>query len=277
MKQGSADNRSPMIDCHAHVWGPDMPVVSTAWKQPEHVYTAENYLADLDNHGIEYGVIAGASLFGTYNDYVIRTVRKHKRLRGTAIVDPDIDLYTLEAMKADGIVGIRLQWFFKNPLPDMTSDDFQRMCYRLRDLDMHIHLNIEGARLIEVASVLLKTGVNFVIDHFGWHDPEPGLKAPSYQGMLRLLDQKNAWVKLSSGFRHPDEHYPDWVLPTMYAQDLLAHFGPAKLLWGSDSPFIGHEHVASYNMAIERFKLCIPDADTRQAISENGISFYIKD
>jgi predicted TIM-barrel fold metal-dependent hydrolase len=251
-----------------------MPLISTAWKRPDYVYSAENYLADLDAHGVRYGVIAAASLFGTYNDYSIRALRAHQRLRATAIVDADIDLYTLEAMRADGIVGVRLQWFMKNPLPDIAGDEFQRLCYRLRDLGMHIHLNIDGERLVEVGGCVMDTGVRFVIDHFGWHDPKPGLAAPSYQGMLGLLERGNAWVKISSGFRHPDEHYPNWELPTAYAQDLLRRFGTGKLLWGSDAPFVGHEHVASYAMAIERFNKCVPDPATRRAIGENGYRFY---
>lgn len=264
----------PLIDCHAHVWGPGMPFVSTAWKRPNYVYSVENFLADLDAHGVRFGVIAAASLFDTYNDYSIRALRKHKRLRATAIVDPDVDLYTLEAMKADGIVGVRLQWFLRKELPDIGSDDFQRMCYRLRDLDMHIHLNIEGHRLLEVAGKLMDTGVKLAIDHFGWHDPAPRLAAASYQGMLKLLDRGNAWVKISSGFRHPDEHFPDWSLPVEYTQDLLRRFGTEKLLWGSDAPFVGHEHVASYGMAIERLKLCVPDDEVRKRIGENGYRFY---
>ena len=268
-------NDAPLIDCHAHVWGPRMPFVSTAWTRPDYVYSVERFLSDLDAHGIRYGVIAAASLFGTYNDYSIRAVRAHEpRLRATAIVDAGVDLYTLEAMKADGIVGVRLQWFFRNPLPDMAGDDFQRMCYRLRDLGMHIHLNIEGDRLVEVATRLMDTGVNVVIDHFGWHDPALRLAAPSYQGMLRLLERDNAWVKVSSGFRHPNEHTPDWSLPVEYAQDLLRRFGTGKLFWGSDSPFVGHEAVATYAMAVERFELCVPDAVTRREIGENGYRFY---
>lgn len=267
----------PLIDCHAHIWEANMPVVSSAWKQLEGVYTAEQYISDLDEHGVSYGVIAAASLFGTYNDYSIRSLRKYKRLRATVNVDVDIDLFTLEAMKAEGIVGVRLQWFFKNPLPKIDSDDFQRMCCRLRDLDMHLHLNIEGDRLVEVSTLLLATGVKFVIDHFGWHDPKLGLNAPSYKGMLKLLEQNNAWVKLSSGFRHPDDNVSDWTLPIQYAQDLLQRFGAQKLLWGSDSPFIGHERVASYTMAIDRYKLCVPDSATRRAIDENGYKFYFED
>ena len=125
-----------------------------------------------------------------------------------------------------------------------------------------------------MGSQLLDTGVNLLIDHFGWHDPAPRLAAPSYQGMLRMLERDNAWIKLSSGFRHPDDHSMDFSLPAEYAQDLLQRFGPEKLLWGSDAPFVGHEHVASYGLAIERFNKCVPDPAQRLAIGDNGYRFY---
>ena len=53
-------------------------------------------------------------------------------------------------------------------------------------------------------------------------------------------------VKLASDFRRPDRD-----LPAEYTQDLLARFGAEKLLWGSDSPFVGHEHAASYRGVVE--------------------------
>jgi predicted TIM-barrel fold metal-dependent hydrolase len=265
---------APLIDCHAHVWQPGMPFATNAWKKPDYCHTVEQFLGELDAHGVQYGVIAAASLFGNYNHYYIEAVRKYPRLRATAIVGPGIDAKALAVMRSDGIVGVRLQWFFLESLPDMQDNEFLQLCRLLRDLDMHFHLNINGERLVDVATRLLDTGVKLVIDHFGWHDPAPRLAAPSYQGMLRLLERGNLWIKMTSGYRHPDEHHPDWSLPTEYAQDLLRRFGPAKLLWGSDTPFIGHEHVASYGLAIERFNQCVPDAAMRRAIGENGHRFY---
>jgi len=270
----AAESDPPLIDCHAHVWGHGMPFAPNAWKRPDYAYTAEDYLADLDAHGVRHGVIAAASLFGTYNDYYIDAVRRYPRLRTTAIVDPDMAPARLAQMRDQGVVGIRLQWFFRNPLPDLGGAEFRTFCHRLRELDLHIHLNIEGARLVEVGNQIIDTGVKLLIDHFGWHDPAPRLAAPSYQGMLRMLDRGNTWVKLSSGFRHPDEHAPDWSLPVEYAQDLLHRYGPGKLFWGSDIPFVGHEHVGSYAMAVDRFRQCVPDPAVRRAIGDNGYRFY---
>lgn len=246
-----------------------MPFSATAWTRPRYVYTAEQFLADMHSVGISFGVVAAASLFGTYNDYTIRSLRKYRNLRGTAILDPSVDLYTLEALRADGIVGTRLQWFMLDPLPQLSGEDFQRFCRRLRDAGMHVHLNIEGHRMAPVARELASTGVKLVIDHFGWHDPALRLGAPSYQDMLRLMDQGNVWVKLASGFRRPDRD-----LPAEYTQDLLARFGPERLLWGSDSPFVGHEHAATYQSVVADLHHAVPQEATRRALGESAYSFY---
>ena len=55
----------PLVDSHAHIWTKDLPFVDNPRHRPTYEFTVENYLADLDAHGIQYGVLAGASLFGT--------------------------------------------------------------------------------------------------------------------------------------------------------------------------------------------------------------------
>lgn len=261
--------QGPLVDSHAHIWEPDMPYAASAWTRPDYVYTAEQLLADMASVGIRYGVVAAASLFGTYNDYTIRSLRKYSNLRGTAILDPTVDQYTLEALRADGIVGTRLQWFKLDPLPDLAAESFQRFCRRLRDIEMHLHLNIEGFRMPAVARELKSTGVKLVIDHYGWHDPGPRLQAQSYQDMLRLMESGNVWVKLASGFRRPDRD-----LPAEYTQDLLSRFGAGQLLWGSDSPFVGHEHAASYRGVVADLHYAVPDEATRRALGESAYRFY---
>ncbi len=61
----------------------------------------------LDQSGIEFGVIAAASLFGTHSDYTIGALKAHPRLRGTVIVEPTVRFETLRAMRDCGVVGIR--------------------------------------------------------------------------------------------------------------------------------------------------------------------------
>jgi len=262
---------APLVDCHAHVWDASLPLVDDAWIRPDYTYTAEDWLADMDGHGVSYGVIAGASLFGRNHGYTLAALARHARLRGTVIYDPTLDAGALARMRDAGVVGMRLQWFM-TPGEDLAGAEFRRTASTLRDCGMHFHLNIDGARLPEMASAVAATGTKLVIDHFGWHEPALRLSEPSYQAVLQLLENDNVWLKMSSGFRRPD---PD--LPAEYAQDLLRRFGAGKLLWGSDSPFVGHEAANTYGGTIAQFRRWVPDAIERQAIGENAYRFYFGD
>lgn len=269
-----SDASGPLIDCHAHVWGPDMPFAVTAWNRPAYTYSVEHYQADLEAAGIKYGVIAAASLFGTYNDYVIRALRANPNLRATAILDPaQCDFHTIEALRREGIIGARLMWYAKDDLSEMAGDPFRLMCRRLRDFGMHVHVTIEGERLVPLIRELRTTGVPVVIDHFGIHEEEPGLEAATYVDMVRLLDQDDGvFVKISGGFRHRNRG-----LGALYAQDLLTRFGPSRLFWGSDSPFVGHEHEANMDLALQLYREAVPDPATRRAMEEAAFGFYFAD
>ena len=262
---------APLVDCHAHVWDAAVPFAPDAWTRPDYCYTAEDFLADMDARGIGFGVIAGASLFGRNHAYTLEALARHPRLRATLVYDPALDGEELGRLRASGVTGMRLQWF-RMPVDDLATPEFARTAGALGACGMHFQLNIDGERFAEIAPAVAGFGTSLVIDHFGWHDPAARLAEPSYQAMLRLLERPNVWVKLSSGFRRPDAD-----LPGEYAQDLLRRFGPDKLLWGSDAPFVGHEQAIDYAGTVALFRRWVPDADQRRAIGETGYRFYFAD
>ena len=143
-----------------------MPLVANPRHAPTYSFTVEQLIATMDAHGVAFGVIAAASPWGDYNDYTIAALRAHPRLRGTVILAPTVERYTLEAMKRDGVVGVRLP-FISNPLPDITSFDYRRFLRRLADLDWHVHLHVEGERLPPLIDAIEASGVKLVIDHLG--------------------------------------------------------------------------------------------------------------
>ncbi|GAY24582.1 amidohydrolase family protein [Sphingobium fuliginis] len=256
------------VDTHAHIWGPAMPFWSRAWKRPDYAYTVETYLDTLDASGVDFAVIAAASLFGTYNDYVIRALRQHRRLRGTVIVDPEIGMYDLECMRRDGVVGVRLQ-LFHTDLPDFAADGYNRLFHRLRDMDMHVHVNVEAHRLPSVLDGLRPSGVKVVIDHFGWPDAEKGLDCPGFQAAVRACQDGMAWVKLSGGFRRPDQD-----IARLFAQAYVERVGTERLFWGSDAPFVGAEGTVTHRQTLDQLGYWLPDAAVRAAIHRSAHDFY---
>lgn len=270
----------PIVDAHAHIFTPDMPLADSAWMRPEYAFTAEDYLKVLDAHGVHFGVIAGISIFGQYNDYMIEVLRRQPRLRGTVNVDPATDRYTLERMKADGVVGLRLQLSRRSELPDLAGEQWKLLLRRAADLNWHVHVALEGALMPKVLPQLEACGARIVLDHFAHPDPAQGLDGEGFQAVLRSVARGSTWVKLSAGFRLTWESHgngrPDPVamgLAQATAERLLREAGPERLVWGSDCPFVGHESV-SYADTLRWFEEWVPSAAARRRMSDTALRLY---
>lgn len=271
----------PLVDTHAHIFTTDMQPIPTAWRVPNYSFTGEQYLATLDTHGIQYGVIAGISIYGTNNDYMIEQLRKHKRLRGTATVSADIDRETLQRMRDDGVVGIRLQLARRKELPDFFGSEYQTLFRHLADLDMHVQAVVEGARWPEILPALEKVGVKIVIDHFTHPTPSDGVNCAGLQAVLKSVEKGRTWIKLSAGYRltwaplDQNERDPhSRIFAKDIAQALLKHAGAERLVWGSDCPFIGYESAITFQDTINDFYEWVPDVATRRVISNTALKLY---
>ena len=274
----------PIVDCHAHIFTQDMPLSATAWNRPDYDFTAEDYLAILDEFGIAFGVIAGISLYGTYNDYMIEKLRQYKRLRGTVNISTDITRQELGAMNDSGVVGMRL---FLSPshfgdVPDIKNEDYQRLFRRVRDLDWHIHFLAAEDIFAESLDVLQEAGVKVVIDHFGRPDLDKGENCPKTIATRKAIDAGNAWLKISGGFRFApvsdDLSEVDYEFARVQEKKLdeywLKTVGAERLLWGSDAPFVGRESSMCYKKALDSFAHAVPDAADRHVISQTALKLY---
>lgn len=260
----------PLVDSHFHVYTTDMPLTATAWHRPPEDATIERAIATLDQHGVTFGVIAAASLYGDYNDYMLEAVRRHRRLRATAIVKPTVERQTLEALDQAGFVGIRFMFRRVPEPPDIAGPEYRMLLRRIADLGWHVHLNDDGARLPRVIAALEAAGVKLVIDHFGHPDPKDGVNGPGFRATLAAVERGRTWVKLSGGYR---------IEPAgagkVYAAELLKVTGGERLLWGSDWPFAAFEKTVTYADTIAALTDWVPDAAVRRKITgETPLRLY---
>lgn len=258
----------PAIDAHAHVFTRAMPFTDTAWTRPDYDYPVEAYLADLDAHGIAFGVVTAASLFGEYNDYTLAALARHKRLRATVMLDQDTALAELAVLKGQGVCGVRFQIPLSATLPDLGGYRFRRFVTRLADAGMHLELNLGGEQLSQMLPALADASVPVVVDHFGLLRSEGEMEGPGFGALLRSVALGRTWVKISAGFRLPAER-----LQT-YAQRLLAEAGPDRLFWGSDAPFVGAEDRVTYAQTLDTLYRIVPDARIRRQMSDAALRFY---
>lgn len=258
-----------IVDTHAHVFLRDMPLIDNPRHRIDYDYPYETYLATLDQHGVRFGVIAAASPYGDYNDYTIAATRASKRLRGTVIIEPTVDAYTLERMRADGIVGVRLPFLGWGHSLDVTSWAWRRTLRRIADLDWHVHVHIDGPNLPPVLATLEKAGVKIVVDHFGRPDPDQGVQCAGFQALLAAIRRGRTWVKVSAGYRIGAQ------LAEACGRELLRTVGADRLLWASDCPFVGHEGQFTYRATIDAVMNWVTDSsDRRKIFGENALALY---
>lgn len=274
----------PIVDSHAHVFTQDMPLTGDPWNRPKYSYTAEDYLSELDENGIHFGVISGISIYGTYNDYMIEKLIQYPRLRGTVNISPTIDRMELRSMKDSGVVGMRLflSPYYFGDIPDIKSEEYQRLFRRIRDLDWHIHFLADADIFDETLSVLLATGVKLVVDHFARPDLTKGLNCSKLAATLKAMEIGNTWTKISAGYRFAPGDNPrteaDYVKALEHEHELASYFianaGPERLLWGSDAPFVDHESMVSFKNTLDWFAHSVPDPAVRRKISDTALKLY---
>lgn len=257
----------PLVDAHVHVFRRDMPLIPDPRHAPDYEFTAEQLTATLAAHGVQHAVIAAASPWGDCNDYILQALRTHRHWRGTAILEPSTDRYVLEQMARDGFVGVRLPFISLRELPDLDSWDWRKFLYRLKDLNWHVHLHLDGPRLPQVLPALEKSGVTVVIDHIGRPDPQGGTTSEGFRAMVRAVQNGRTWVKLSGAYRLGPQ-------ATDQARALCAEVGHERMVWASDCPFVGAEST-TYQSTIDWLAEVVPDLATRQRIAgENPLALY---
>lgn len=263
----SPDEWSPVIDTHAHVFLSEFPLAENATFRPSRSFTEQDYLNVLDGESIQFGVLTAPSFLGTYNDYTLDVLRRNRRLRGTAIVDPATDPYTLRSMANDGMVGIRYSLRRYPDTPDFTSPTYRRLLRRVQDLDWFVHIMAESHKLAALVPILADSGVKLVIDHFGV--PEKGFaEDPGLQAIVRAVQGGRTWIKLSAPYRTKGADMKD------LARKFLSVAGPERLLWGSDWPWTGHEDQFAYRDTIRWFKDWIPEREIREKMGRTGLALH---
>jgi predicted TIM-barrel fold metal-dependent hydrolase len=178
------------------------------------------------------------------------------------------------------VIGLRLQLARMEPLPDLRSDACCELFRHARDLGWHVQLAIEGPRLRPVLDALLATGVGVVIDHFGHPDPADPLACDGLAAMIEAVDTGKVWIKLSGGFRlagtaawQDRDSDLDGIADTVSAE-LLRRVGTDRLLWGSDTPFVGYEDRVTYADVLADYRRRVPDAAQRAEIDRTALALY---
>lgn len=255
------------VDTHAHLFVRGLPLAAQRRHAPDYDATLDAYVAHLAAHGMSHGVLVQPSFLGTDNRWLASVARRYpQRFRGVAVVDPRIGDAELAALAASGVVGARLN-LIGLPLPDLRSGPWPHFLARLAALGWHLEVHRGAADLPVLLDALLAQRCTVVIDHFGRPDPAAGAADPGFRDLLTRADSGRVWVKLSAAYRSAHGAGGDGeAVGAALAADLLAAFGPQRLVWGSDWPHTEHRDRIDYAASVRALRRWVPDDAQRRAI-----------
>ncbi|MEP3277518.1 MAG: amidohydrolase family protein [Stappiaceae bacterium] len=223
------------FDCHAHVYE-SLRAIADARYLPSAPAPLSKWLELQQQQSIKGGVIVQVSFLGTDNSELCSALAKlnRKRFVGVAVVALDVSDEELEQLISSGVRGVRWNFVHGKEVPDLTSKLVQSFLAKLRQLDLHLEIHLEGPRLAPLLAQLTDQGVPIVVDHFGLpSDPNPNVD-PIVMATKDLEDTSLLYFKFSAHYRSPfdlNEH----------AHVLLSKLGEQHVVWGSDWPHTQHE------------------------------------
>ena len=226
-------------DTHAHICGPE----SRYAYSPERIYTPPDALVPAYRHmlgtlGVTRAVLVQPSVYGTDNTAMLDALAGDpQRLRGVAVIAPDIAATELERMHALGVRGVRCNIVdVKEGKGRLPMDMLMALAKRIQPLGWHLEFLMHVDEFPDLDVLLKDFPVDVVFGHLGYMRTDKGLAAPGFQALLRLAKTGRAWVKLTGPYRISTGPLP-YADVTPFAHALIEH-APAQIVWGSDWPHV---------------------------------------
>jgi predicted TIM-barrel fold metal-dependent hydrolase len=251
-------------DTHAHVISPDpaLPMVPSRSYTPPPAPEAD-YLRMLDAVGCSRGVLVQISIYGTDNRYLLEVLGRHPdRLRGVAVVAPDVTDRELEAMHAAGVRGLRINVSF--PGSGLGPDDMEPLAGRIALLGWHLQVLVDGRDLPELLPRMRRLPCPGVLDHMGHMPAALGVGHPAFQAMRELVADHGWWAKLSGAYRLSGDYHAFREV-TPWARALIAA-APDRVVWGSDWPHVAMARMPDTGLLRNLLAEWAPDAADRERI-----------
>ncbi|CAJ95312.1 putative metal-dependent hydrolase, TIM-barrel fold [Cupriavidus necator] len=232
----------PLVDTHFHVFDAGAAVPSARYRPP---YAADlkDWHARLAGLGDMYGVVVQTSFLGTDNAALLAALQAMPgRLRGVAVVGPEVTDAELATLHAAGVRGIRLNLYGDPDWQRIATVPWRGLFSRIAGLGWHVELhtrNGDGAMVLaQLDAALGDTGAPVVLDHFGRPGPA-GTADAIFDVASAVRARRQVWVKISAPYRLASPQ--DWH---GLAQRWREVVGDDRLLWGSDWPWTNHEAPA---------------------------------
>ena len=224
--------------------------------------------------GIDHGVIVHTASHGNDNSATEEAlIASGGAYRGVALVPIDVPDAELKRLNAAGFRGARFH-YMGHLAQAATIDEVVDFGKRLANVGWHLQIHMAPELIAELTPALKRSPVPVVIDHMGRVDASLGLEQKPFQDLLRLMDDKNVWMKVSGADRSTKKG-PPYADAVPFARKLVADFGD-RCVWGTDWPHPNHQGpIPDDGVLVDILSEIAPTPAALQALMvDNPMRFY---
>ena len=259
------------IDCHSHVWSPDVEKYPLAGDQTvedlkPRSFTPEELMETASPHGVSRVVLIQHTVYHSKdNTYLIDTIAEHPgRFSGVSWIEPAREnvTETMDELLQAGFRGCRIRPGDGGVDRWRDSSGMNKMWSHGAKIGVAMCPLINPEYLSEVIHMCEKhQETTVVIDHFARVGIDGTIHRKDLDKLLRLAKFPKTHVKVSAYYALGDKRPPHNELVPMI-KELYDAFGPQRLMWGSDCPYqivTPNTYAASINLIKNRIDFLTAD------------------
>lgn len=258
-------------DCHMHVFDGGLPFASNAMLTHRPA-TPEQYRALQRRLGVSRNVVVQPSSYGTDHRALLTALQDFGgTARGVAVITPETDDATLDALASANVVGARMN-MVQHGATDLAMA--RPLAPRLRRLGWHLQVHLLPEAFLTSLDLLLSLGVDVVVDHFARVCSDEALVPLVERGVDKLLASGRGWLKLSGAYMAVPGGCKDLSRLDDFVGSIAQRY-PDRLVWGTDWPHVTEPAKPNDAVLADLLVRWIPDEVLRNAIlTANPTSLY---
>jgi 2-pyrone-4,6-dicarboxylate lactonase len=260
-------------DAHFHIFGPKakFPLDEKAPYKPADA--PKEVLVDRHMFlGIERGVVVQSAAHGFDNSAAADFLADKKgSYIGVALVPVNTDMSELKKLHEQGFRGVRFN-FVQHLGGGPAVADVMKFSSKLAALDWHLQLHVEPSMIVKMTPELKLSPVPVVIDHMGRIDASSGLDQPGLTHLLKLLEDKRFWVKVS-GLERVSRQGSPYSDAVPFARRLVAEVGD-RAVWGSDWPHPNLDAIPDDGKLVDLIGEFTDEAQRQALLVDNPQKLY---
>jgi 2-pyrone-4,6-dicarboxylate lactonase len=190
---------------------------------------------------------------------------------GVALVPVNVDMSELKKLHEQGFRGVRFN-FVQHLGGGPALSDVMKLSTKLAALNWHLQLHVEPQMIPKMTTELKLSPVPVVIDHMGRIDASRGLDQPGFTHLLKLLEDKRFWVKVS-GLERASRQGAPYADAVPFARKLVADFGE-RVVWGSDWPHPNLDAISDDGKLVDLIGEFANEKQRQALLVDNPLKLY---